>query len=197
MTIFYDFLHRNDRLPGTGTGAFFTVPVPPKFSGSGSATLVWPGAESVILNEAAPAMLLELGTYYLIKITLHYQIRNFNPFFFKFSKKFVFNPIQIRVLRNFMKSPIQILKVWFNMIREYSQIFFIRGNPDTKWKNKTTMYKGSQMYFKQIHTLKSFWFVFVFFTERKWNLLKNIKFRKITHNFCENRILVGGKKGGD
>ena len=103
------FLHRNDRLPGTGTGAFFTVPVPPKFSGSGSATLVWPGAESVILNEAAPAMLLELGTYYLIKITLHYQIRNFNPFFFKFSKKFVFNPIQIRVIWNFMKSPILIL----------------------------------------------------------------------------------------
>ena len=104
LTIFYDFFA--PKWSSTRNRSFFYD--------SGSAQIFWfrfrnTGAESVILNEAAPAMLLELGTYYLIKITLHYQIRNFNHFFFKFSKKFVFNPIQIRVIWNFMKSPIQIL----------------------------------------------------------------------------------------
>ena len=67
-------------------------------------------------------------------------------------------------IREYSRIYSRIFLQFWRITNEYdSRIFaniFICGNPDTKWKNKTTMYKGSQMYFKQIHTLKSFWFVF-------------------------------------
>ena len=88
----------------------YPEPEPELFYDSGSAQIFRfrfrnIGAESVILNETAPAMLLELGTYYLMKI----KFKTLTTFFSNYKKKFVFNPIQKRVIWNFMKSPIQIL----------------------------------------------------------------------------------------